>query len=102
MPRRVRRKQPPFGPSAYANVYTEYRRRLNQSNALDFDDLIVRTIELLERDKPVREKYQRRFEYVLVDEYQDVNAAQYRLVSLLAAHHGNITVVGDDDQSIYA
>ncbi len=73
-----------------------------ESNSLDFDDLIVRTIDLLERDKATREKYQQRFEYVLVDEYQDVNAAQYRLVALLAAHHGNITVVGDDDQSIYS
>ncbi|HEY3676434.1 MAG TPA: DUF3553 domain-containing protein [Candidatus Tumulicola sp.] len=85
-----------------ANVYTEYRRRLSESNALDFDDLILRTIELLETDAGTREKYQRRFEYVLVDEYQDINAAQYRFVSLLAAHHGNITVVGDDDQSIYS
>ncbi len=85
-----------------ANVYTEYQRRLAESNSLDFDDLIVRTIDLLERDKTVREKYQHKFEYVLVDEYQDVNAAQYRLVALLAAHHGNITVVGDDDQSIYS
>ncbi len=85
-----------------ANVYTEYQRRLNESNSLDFDDLIVRAIDLLERDKDVREKYQRKFEYVLVDEYQDVNAAQYRLVALLAARSGNLTVVGDDDQSIYS
>lgn len=85
-----------------ANVYTEYQRRLAESNSLDFDDLIVRAIDLLERDKQTREKYQRKFEYVLVDEYQDVNIAQYRLIALLAAHHGNITVVGDDDQSIYS
>ncbi|MEO6834835.1 MAG: DUF3553 domain-containing protein [Candidatus Tumulicola sp.] len=85
-----------------ANVYAEYQRRLAESNSLDFDDLIVRTIDLLERDKPTREKYQSKFEYVLVDEYQDVNIAQYRLVALLAARHGNITVVGDDDQSIYS
>lgn len=85
-----------------ANVYTEYQRRLAESDSLDFDDLIVRTIDLLERDRPTREKYQQKFEYVLVDEYQDVNPAQYRLVALLAAHHGNITVVGDDDQSIYS
>ncbi len=64
-----------------ANVYTEYQRRLAESNSLDFDDLIVRTIDLLERDKATRDKYQQRFEYVLVDEYQDVNAAQYRLVA---------------------
>jgi DNA helicase II / ATP-dependent DNA helicase PcrA len=85
-----------------ANVYKEYQRRLSESNSLDFDDLIVRTIDLLERDKTTREKYQRKFEYVLVDEYQDVNTAQYRLIALLAARHGNITVVGDDDQSIYS
>lgn len=85
-----------------ANVYTEYQRRLSESNSLDFDDLIVRAIDLLERDEATRQKYQSKFEYVLVDEYQDVNAAQYRLVALLAAPHGNITVVGDDDQSIYS
>jgi len=85
-----------------ANVYTEYQRRLAESDSLDFDDLIVRTIDLLERDEMTRAKYQGKFEYVLVDEYQDVNPAQYRLVALLAAHHGNITVVGDDDQSIYS
>ncbi len=85
-----------------ANVYAEYERRLRESNGLDFDDLIGKTIELLENDKPTREKYQKRFEYVLVDEYQDVNYAQYRLVSLLAAKHRNLTVVGDDDQSIYS
>ncbi|HTU80875.1 MAG TPA: DUF3553 domain-containing protein [Candidatus Acidoferrales bacterium] len=95
-------KQTGFLGERIANVYQEYQRRLAQSNSLDFDDLIVRTIDLLDRDKATREKYQQRFEYVLVDEYQDVNAAQYRLVALLAAHHGNITVVGDDDQSIYS
>ncbi|MGC1380070.1 MAG: DUF3553 domain-containing protein, partial [Candidatus Baltobacteraceae bacterium] len=95
-------KQTSFAGERIANVYSEYQRRLSESNSLDFDDLIVRTIDLLERDKATREKYQRRFEYVLVDEYQDVNAAQYRLVALFAAHHGNITVVGDDDQSIYS
>jgi DNA helicase-2/ATP-dependent DNA helicase PcrA len=91
-----------FAAERIANVYTEYQRRLSESNALDFDDLIVRTIALLENDEQTRHKYQSKFEYVLVDEYQDVNAAQYRLVALLAAKHGNITVVGDDDQSIYS
>ena len=95
-------KQTAFLGERIANVYKEYQRRLSESNSLDFDDLIVRTIDLLERDKATREKYQQKFEYVLVDEYQDVNAAQYRLVALLASHHGNITVVGDDDQSIYS
>jgi DNA helicase II / ATP-dependent DNA helicase PcrA len=94
--------QTTFAGERIANVYSEYQRRLAESNSLDFDDLIVRTIDLLERDKEVRQKYQNRFEYVLVDEYQDVNAAQYRLVALLAGYHGNITVVGDDDQSIYS
>ncbi len=85
-----------------ANVYVEYQRRLGESNSLDFDDLIARTIDLLERDRTTREKYQNKFQYILVDEYQDVNTAQYRLISLLAGRHGNVTVVGDDDQSIYS
>jgi DNA helicase-2/ATP-dependent DNA helicase PcrA len=101
-PEQYAQTQTSFLGERVANVYTEYQRRLSESNSLDFDDLIVRTIDLLERDKATREKYQERFEYVLVDEYQDVNAAQYRLVALLAARHGNITVVGDDDQSIYS
>jgi DNA helicase-2/ATP-dependent DNA helicase PcrA len=95
-------RQTSFAGERIANVYAEYQRRLAESNSLDFDDLIVRTIDLLERDKATREKYQKRFEYILVDEYQDVNAAQYRLIALLAGHHGNVTVVGDDDQSIYS
>ena len=85
-----------------ANVYAEYQRRLGESNSLDFDDLIARTIDLLERDRTTREKYQNKFQYILVDEYQDVNTAQYRLIALLAGRHGNVTVVGDDDQSIYS
>ena len=86
----------------YANVYTEYQRRLAESNSLDFDDLIVRTIDLFEKDEPTRTKWQKKFQYVLVDEYQDVNFAQYRLIAILAAKHKNVTVVGDDDQSIYS
>ncbi|MGC2405073.1 MAG: DNA helicase PcrA, partial [Candidatus Cybelea sp.] len=101
-PEEYAQRQTSFAGERIANVYSEYQRRLSESNSLDFDDLIVRTIDLLQRDKATREKYQQRFEYVLVDEYQDVNTAQYRLVALLAAHHGNITVVGDDDQSIYS
>jgi DNA helicase-2/ATP-dependent DNA helicase PcrA len=84
----------------YAQVYREYDRRLQESNGLDFDDLISRTIELLENDAETRVRYQSKFRYVLVDEYQDVNFAQYRLVALLADEHKNITVAGDDDQSI--
>ncbi len=101
-PQQYAQSQTSFVGERIANVYAEYQRRLSESNSLDFDDLIVRTIDLLERDKDTREKYQHRFEYVLVDEYQDVNAAQYRLIALLAGYHGNVTVVGDDDQSIYS
>jgi DNA helicase II / ATP-dependent DNA helicase PcrA len=101
-PEQYLEKQTAFLGERVGNVYKEYQRRLTESNSLDFDDLIVRSIDLLERDADARRKYQERFEYVLVDEYQDVNIAQYRLVALLAAHHGNITVVGDDDQSIYS
>jgi DNA helicase II / ATP-dependent DNA helicase PcrA len=101
-PEQYAQSQTSFAGERIANVYTEYQRRLSESNSLDFDDLIVRTIDLLERDKDTREKYQHRFEYILVDEYQDVNAAQYRLIALLAGYHGNVTVVGDDDQSIYS
>ena len=82
-------------------VYAEYQKRLKQSNALDFDDLIRLTVLLLQSDKEAREYYQRRFRYVLVDEYQDTNGLQYKLAGLLAGGHGNICVVGDDDQSIY-
>ena len=86
----------------YAAVYREYERRLRESNGLDFDDLIGRTIQLLEEDVETRTRYQNKFRYVLVDEYQDVNYAQYKLVATLADEHKNITVVGDDDQSIYS
>ncbi|MEO6991689.1 MAG: DUF3553 domain-containing protein [Candidatus Baltobacteraceae bacterium] len=86
----------------FANVYREYDRRLRESNGLDFDDLIAQTIALLEADVEVRTRYQNKFRYILVDEYQDVNYAQYRLCSILAGEHKNITVVGDDDQSIYS
>ncbi len=101
-PEQYAQTQTSFIGERVANVYAEYQRRLNESNSLDFDDLIVRTIDLLERDADTRRKYQHKFEYVLVDEYQDVNAAQYRLIALLAGYHGNVTVVGDDDQSIYS
>ena len=85
-----------------AQVYREYDRRLRESNGLDFDDLISKTIELLETVGDVRTRYQNKFRYILVDEYQDVNYAQYKLCSVLAEEHKNITVVGDDDQSIYS
>jgi DNA helicase II / ATP-dependent DNA helicase PcrA len=101
-PDKYHESQTTFLGERLANVYTEYERRLRESNSLDFDDLIVRSIDLLERDEKTREKYQNKFEYILVDEYQDVNIAQYRLIALLGAKHKNVTVVGDDDQSIYS
>ncbi len=95
-------RHPSFIGERYAQVYREYDRRLAESNGLDFDDLIMRTIRLLESDETVRNHYQSKFRYVLVDEYQDVNFAQYKLVALFAALYKNLTVVGDDDQSIYS
>ena len=84
-----------------AQVYTEYEKRLKAANALDFDDLILRTVLLLRQDEEVRTYYQRKFRYVLVDEYQDTNNLQYQLASTLAGGYENFCVVGDDDQSIY-
>ncbi len=82
-------------------VYTEYQKRLVASNAVDFDDLLLYTARLLEDNPAVREKYARRFEHVLVDEFQDTNLAQYAIIKHLASAHRNIFVVGDPDQSIY-
>ena len=84
-----------------AQIYASYQERLRQNNALDFNDIIVKTVELLETEREVADYYQNRFRYVLVDEYQDTNPAQFRLVELLSAKYRNIMVVGDDDQSIY-
>ena len=84
-----------------AEVYRLYEKRMLEHNALDFDDIIMRTVELLREHPDIREFYQHRFKYVLVDEYQDTNYAQFVLVSLLSDHYRNIMVVGDDDQSIY-
>ena len=83
------------------NIYSEYQKALKQNNALDFDDIIVKCVELLERDEEVREYYQEKFKYIMVDEYQDTNNAQFRLIKLLADKYKNLCVVGDDDQSIY-
>jgi len=90
-----------FRKQQIARVYSNYQLRLRQANAVDFDDIICKTVELFEENPDVLEYYQNRFKYLLVDEYQDTNHAQYRLVSLLADKHQNICVVGDDDQSIY-
>lgn len=85
-----------------ADVYKSYNALLTKANALDFDDILFYTVRLLEQRKDVLEKYQERFLHVLVDEYQDVNYAQYQIVHLISEKHRNIVVVGDDDQSIYA
>lgn len=84
-----------------AKAYKKYQTRLKENNAVDFDDIILLTVRLLQENEDIRTYYQRKFRYVLVDEYQDTNHLQYLLTSLLAGGHGNICVVGDDDQSIY-
>ncbi len=91
-----------FTGERFAAVYREYDKRLRESNGLDFDDLIAHTIHLLDEDVETRTRYQNKFQYVLVDEYQDVNHAQYRLCATFAGEHRHLTVVGDDDQSIYS
>jgi DNA helicase-2/ATP-dependent DNA helicase PcrA len=85
-----------------ARITERYEQTLQAAGALDFDDLLLRTVALLDRDPAVRDAYRRRFPYVLVDEYQDTNRAQYELVRHLAGPQGNVTVVGDEDQSIYS
>lgn len=97
-----------YNKQKYAQVYAEYQRRLKANNALDFDDIIFKTVELFETNREALEYYQRRFRYIMVDEYQDTNTAQFRFISLLASSlnefgetEHNLCVVGDDDQSIY-
>jgi len=90
-----------FNMSRQATVYREYQARLRQNNAFDFDDLIMKTVELLKLDSEVQSYYQDKFKYIMVDEYQDTNAAQFELVRLLSGGQRNLCVVGDDDQSIY-
>ncbi len=84
-----------------ADIYAAYEKLLRQSNALDFDDLLIRTVKLLRESTPVREKWQSRFQYIHVDEYQDTNRVQYELLRLLTSPKQNVCVVGDEDQSIY-
>lgn len=84
-----------------AEVYRRYRIKLMNNNALDFDDIILLTVRILKENEDIAEKYQARFQYILVDEYQDTNNSQYELIHILAGGYGNICVVGDDDQSIY-
>ena len=90
-----------FRMSKIAKIYELYQKKLKQNNALDFDDIIMLTIKLFNNNPEVLSFYQKKFRYILVDEYQDTNTAQYSLISLLAQEHCNLCVVGDDDQSIY-
>ena len=85
----------------YAKLYKAYDENLYRNNALDFDDLILKTVELFEKEQTVLDYYQERFKYIMIDEYQDTNPVQFRLIELLSQKYGNICVVGDDDQSIY-
>ena len=90
-----------FGKQRIADVYGEYEKVLYKNNAMDFDDLLVKTVEVLRNNEDVLNYYQERFKYIMVDEYQDTNTAQFKLLSLLASRYQNLCVVGDDDQSIY-
>lgn len=90
-----------FSKQMIAKVYWEYEKQLQANNALDFDDLLMKTVQLFQKDAEVLEYYQNRFRYIMVDEYQDTNTVQFKFVSLLAAKYQNLCVVGDDDQSIY-
>lgn len=90
-----------FNRQKIAKVYWEYEKQMKANNALDFDDLLVKTVQLLQSQPDVLEYYQDRFRYIMVDEYQDTNTVQFKLISLLAKKHRNLCVVGDDDQSIY-
>lgn len=101
-PEKYAEKSTGFFERIAAEIYKAYNALLSKANALDFDDILFYTVRLLEQRQDVLEKYQERFLHVLVDEYQDVNYAQYQIVHLLSGKHRNIVVVGDDDQSIYA
>ena len=101
-PAEYRNRVDSFYDQTVADVYDLYQRRLFASNAVDFDDLLMLTVDVLERFPEGRERWQKAFRYILVDEYQDTNHAQYRLLQLLAEKHRNVCVVGDPDQSIYA
>ncbi|MGG7213548.1 DNA helicase PcrA [Clostridium nigeriense] len=97
----MRENESNFREKKIAEVYEMYQKRLKENNALDFDDLIFKTVELFKKDRETLEFYQRKFQYIMVDEYQDTNKVQYELIRLLAESHKNICVVGDDDQCIY-
>ncbi|GAB6169156.1 DNA helicase PcrA [Clostridium carnis] len=97
----MRENESNFREKKIADVYEMYQKRLKENNALDFDDLICKTVELFKKDNETLEFYQRKFQYIMVDEYQDTNGVQYEFVRLLAEKYKNICVVGDDDQCIY-
>jgi ATP-dependent DNA helicase UvrD/PcrA len=101
-PAEYRNRVDSFYDQTVAEVYDLYQRRLFAANAVDFDDLLMLTVDVLERFPEAKERWQKGFRYILVDEYQDTNHAQYRLLQLLAEKHRNVCVVGDPDQSIYA
>ena len=90
------------GSERVAHIYEAYRKEMRKNNALDFDDLLLETVRLLKASGEVRERYQRRYKYLLVDEYQDTNRPQYELMKLLAGERHNVCAVGDEDQSIYS
>ncbi|WP_037352804.1 DNA helicase PcrA [Selenomonas sp. FC4001] len=100
-PKAVARDADNFFQQKVAEVYALYAKKLRTNNAMDFDDLLMVSVLLLEEHEEIRVKYQNRFKYILVDEYQDTNGAQYQLTKILAAKHHNLCVVGDADQSIY-
>lgn len=97
----ARKNATDFAATKVADVYTEYQNRLRKNNAMDFDDLIYKTVELFEHNPDVLDSYQNRFRYIMVDEYQDTNHIQFLMVKMLARKYKNLCVVGDDDQSIY-
>jgi DNA helicase-2/ATP-dependent DNA helicase PcrA len=101
-PGEYRKRLSTFYEQTVADVYERYQQRLADSNAMDFDDLLFLTVEVLERFPEARERWQKAFRYILVDEYQDTNHAQYRLLQILGEQHRNVCAVGDPDQSIYA
>jgi DNA helicase-2/ATP-dependent DNA helicase PcrA len=101
-PGEFRERVSSFYDQTVADAYELYQRKLFTSNAVDFDDMLYLTVDVLERFPEARERWRKAFRYILVDEYQDTNHAQYRLLQLLASEHGNVCAVGDPDQSIYA
>ncbi len=100
-PEEFAKKNDDFRGEKYARIYTLYQKKLKEYNAMDFDDLIAKTVELFKNNPDVLEYYQNKFKYIMVDEYQDTNNLQYIFISMLAEKHRNLCVVGDDDQSIY-